>query len=230
MSIVKNENNVKLILIEGNIGAGKTTFLKLMQKSNYFKDKYPDKKIAYVFEPVNEWLEYKDSNNKDILTYFYEDQEKFAFSFQWYVFITRIKAIDKAINNGAELLFIERSIFTDRDVFINTLYQKNKLSEIEYKIYMDCFNLVSKKMMSDNFKFVYLQLPTKECHNRIVQRSRDAESIIDYDYLDLINKNHDISFLNNPKTLVLNSKYSPDDTEYVNKYFSQINELINTLN
>ena len=80
-----------IIFIEGNIGAGKTTFLKLIEKSKYFDEKFPDKKTAYVYEPVNEWQEYKDNSKKDILTYFYEDQEKYGFSFQWYVFMTQLK-------------------------------------------------------------------------------------------------------------------------------------------
>lgn len=217
-----------IIFIEGNIGAGKTTFLKLLENSGYFNEKYPNKKIAYVYEPVNEWTEYKDSNGKDILTYFYEDQSRYGFSFQWYVFMTRIRAINKAIEAGADILFVERSIFTDRNVFMKSLYEKGKLSEIEHKMYNDWFDWISAKFLINNYKFVYLYLSTEECYNRILKRSRDAEAVIEYDYLDLINKNHDtwLTTYDEKKCVMLSSEYSPDSETQVNEYLQKIEKLI----
>ena len=71
-----DNKHLQIIFIEGNIGAGKTTFLRLIEESGYFDKKYSDKKVAYVFEPVNEWQEYKDNSGTDILTHFYQDQER----------------------------------------------------------------------------------------------------------------------------------------------------------
>ena len=196
---IKNEGEPQVIFIEGNIGAGKTTLLSEIERSEYFKELFPNKTIKYVYEPVKEWLEYKDTDGIDILTHFYRDQGKFAFSFQWYVFMTRIKAIQVAIDTGADLVFVERSIFTDKNVFMKSLYQKEKITEIEMKMYNDWFDWIANHFLRCHYAFIYLSLPTELAYERIKKRARNAESIIEYDYLDLLNKNHDEWLLGNNK-------------------------------
>jgi deoxyadenosine/deoxycytidine kinase len=226
--MAKLKTEPQIIFIEGNIGAGKTTFLKLIENSGYFEEKYPDKKIAYIYEPVVEWQEYKDKSGTDILTHFYQNQEKYGFSFQWYVFMTRIKAINDAIKSGAEILFVERSIFTDKNVFMKTLFQKEKITEIEYKIYIDLFKWICNKMLNYPFKFVYLLLSTEKCYDRIKKRSRDAESVIEYDYLDLINRNHDnwLTSLSDNECIILSSDYSTYNNEVITGYLQKIKNII----
>ena len=67
-----------MFYIEGNIGAGKTTFIKLFQKylENVLKDSH------LILEPVDSWLNTKDSKGKHILEYYYEDPKKHGFTFQ----------------------------------------------------------------------------------------------------------------------------------------------------
>ena len=64
---------VKIFSIEGNIGSGKSTLVKILQ------EKCPH--FIYMLEPVDEWAEVKDSAGENILTKFYRDQEKYSFSF-----------------------------------------------------------------------------------------------------------------------------------------------------
>ena len=55
-----------LIYIEGNIGAGKSTFVKNLNKYlETFKKQNVDPRL--IQEPVNEWLETKESDGKNIL-------------------------------------------------------------------------------------------------------------------------------------------------------------------
>ena len=55
-----------LIYIEGNIGTGKTTFLNLLEKYlKRFENINYDARI--VLEPVDEWMETKDSDGQNIL-------------------------------------------------------------------------------------------------------------------------------------------------------------------
>ena len=56
-----------IISIEGNIGVGKSTFI------NILKSTWDDCDI--VNEPVNEWNNFTDSNDKNILQMFYEDKK-----------------------------------------------------------------------------------------------------------------------------------------------------------
>ena len=74
----------KIIYVEGNIGTGKTTFLKnLNVEDNY--------KIQILFEPVDEWIK------SGMLRKFYSDPEKFSFLFQCYCLFTRFKQFEKLI-------------------------------------------------------------------------------------------------------------------------------------
>lgn len=228
-----NEDDIYLrkktiFFIEGCIGAGKSTFVETLKKSKYFENKYPDKNIIFICEPVDQWINYKDCNNVDILTHFYRDQEKFSFSFQWYVFMTRIKAIKEKLADN-DILVIERSIFTDKNVFIKTLKQKDKITDIEYKIYNDWFNWIQKEFLDIEYKFVYLNLPTSKCYERIKKRARTAEDVIDYDYLDLINKNHDIWLLNNKnhkKVLPILATYDINNDAEMLKIYDNIDKFI----
>ena len=64
--------------IEGNIAAGKTTLLKKLKETSNLKG-YP---ILFIEEPVEVWETIKDSEGKNILQHFYDDNVKYAFPFQ----------------------------------------------------------------------------------------------------------------------------------------------------
>ena len=101
-----------LIYIEGNIGTGKTTFINLLkQYLHKFNDLELDGRI--VLEPVDEWLETKDSSGFNILDKFYKDQEKWSFPFQMNSFISRVKYIQDEISKN--------------DVKVNLILVKKKL-------------------------------------------------------------------------------------------------------
>ena len=134
-----------IIVIEGNIGTGKTTFLKELINSRYLEEQYPGKKIDYIFEPVNQWLNFKDDENINILDKFYNNIEKYGFSFQWLAFMTRVKEIT---SSSADIIVVERSVFTDKNVFVKTLYESGKLTNIEWKIYNEWFNWILNTLLN----------------------------------------------------------------------------------
>jgi deoxyadenosine/deoxycytidine kinase len=98
-----------LLSIEGNIGAGKTTFLRLLKESL----KIP---FEVVPEPVADWQRFGDSNNKiDLLDLFYKDPKKYAYIFQSYCFFSRLKNWTLNQNNyDTQILIFERSIYSDK--------------------------------------------------------------------------------------------------------------------
>ena len=77
-----------LISIEGNIGTGKTTLINLLKKKFGGKNT-----VIFVEEPLQQWLDLKDSDGENILGKFYGNQERWSYSFQMHAFITRSKAI-----------------------------------------------------------------------------------------------------------------------------------------
>ena len=82
-----------IISIEGNIGSGKSTFLSYLKSNNT--------KFVFVKEPVDEWESVRDTESgKSIIEKFYEDQEKYSFSFQMMAFISRLKILRDTIKDN----------------------------------------------------------------------------------------------------------------------------------
>ena len=67
-------HNPIIISLEGNIGAGKSTFLEYFEKHLG-----EDSKWMFLKEPVHIWETIKDNNGKTVLANFYEDPNKYAF-------------------------------------------------------------------------------------------------------------------------------------------------------
>ena len=62
---------VKIVSVEANIGAGKTTFI------NKFLEKTKDsKKFMLIPEPVDRWMEIKGADGKHSLDMFYSNQHE----------------------------------------------------------------------------------------------------------------------------------------------------------
>jgi deoxyadenosine/deoxycytidine kinase len=75
----------KLISIEGNIGSGKSSFMKMMEESAHI---YCSKKIKFIEEPVKDWEDVKDPNDIDnskdkvnLLELFYKEPNKYGYLF-----------------------------------------------------------------------------------------------------------------------------------------------------
>ena len=80
-----------IISIEGNIGAGKSTLYE--QLRTMYRD---NPRIVFVDEPVDEWNTIVDESGTTILQRYYENQEKYAFSFQIMALGTRLSLMKKA--------------------------------------------------------------------------------------------------------------------------------------
>jgi hypothetical protein len=74
--------------VEGNIGAGKSTYLDMVKMTNDVASIH--EMIEVVQEPVDMW---QDLSGENLLELFYKDPERYAFTFQQYVLITRIKRV-----------------------------------------------------------------------------------------------------------------------------------------
>ena len=67
-----------MFFLEGNVGTGKSTFLRMLEEIG----------LQVIFEPVNEWSNMKNSNGKNLLEEFYGDQTRYAYTFQSVAFRT----------------------------------------------------------------------------------------------------------------------------------------------
>ena len=176
----------KIFFIEGNIGSGKSTFLKNLEKYNLLTN------VQFIQEPVNEWKETKDKDGINILEHFYSDMNRHCYTFQSFAFISRINQLDQ-IDDTKSYVFIERSVFCDKNVFARSCYETKIMSDIEWKIYNKWFDwMVQKyKEIFDRSHIIYLATSPETAMKRINKRGREEETTITLEYIDMLNKKHE---------------------------------------
>jgi len=215
----------QIVSIEGNIGSGKTTLLEILQ--GVFKDK----NIIFLKEPVDEWSNITDVDGVTILQHFYNNQEKYSFSFQMMAYISRLAILKEAIQqNPGSIIVTERSLYTDRLVFAKMLYDSGKIELINYRIYLKWFDTFSQDFPID--KVIYVKADPEICHTRILKRSRTGEDSIPLTYLTnchdyhnnmLITENTDFVCKNQ---LILDGNVNIYDKGELEKWISQIEDFI----
>lgn len=208
-----------IVSIEGNIGSGKSTILKVLK--DYFNE---NENIIFLQEPIDEWEQIRDKNNVSILVKFYENQEKYSFAFQMMAYISRLSLLKKTIEkNPNSIIITERCLNTDRYVFAKMLYDSGKLEDVEYQIYLKWFDhfIEIKKIQ----KVVYLKTEPNVCYFRISKRNRDGESNISLEYLEDCHRYHEdmIDMTSNQK-LIINSNIDTDENSEIQKEWIRLIE------
>ena len=165
--------NKKFIIIDGVIGAGKTTVISLIEKQIKKDGKL---KVKAIYEPVKLW------NDTGVLQYFYKDIPKHCYEFQTYSFITRIESVIEELynNQDADVYILERSIWTDKYIFLELL--KDSIGELRMTMYNKWWTMWSYIMPMRVDKWVLLDTSLEESLRRINSRNRDGESTIDKEY------------------------------------------------
>ena len=201
---------MKIYSVEGNIGSGKSTLLKKLKEYYSWNDS-----IVFLQEPVDDWNDIVDTNGTNILSKYYSDQSRYAFSFQMLAFITRLKQISDVIDsykNTDTIIITERCIYTDREIFAKMLFDSNKIEYIEYTIYLKWFDYFIKDIKIHGI--IYLRTFPQECMNRIKQRNREGENI-EIEYLYNLHEYHQDWLISgtraiNNNILLLDGDYSFD--------------------
>jgi len=212
----------QIISIEGNIGSGKSTILKHLKE--YFKT---TENIIFLQEPVDIWETIKDENGITILTKFYENQEKYSFSFQMMAYISRLSLLKNTIKEHPTAIIItERCLNTDRYVFAKMLYDNKKIEEIEYQIYLKWFDEFSD--IIQNSKMIYMKTNPEICYERIAKRNRTGESNISIDYLNSCHHYHEEMIKKiNYDILEIDSNIDTDiNKDIINKWYEKIKKFI----
>jgi len=182
----------KMILLEGNIAAGKSTVGKVLKASGMFD---------FIEEPVDEWQGGFASNMLDT---FYRDMERWAFAFQMVAFITRPKTWDEIRSlTSHSLVVLERSVFTDRHVFAPMLHGLGAMTDAEWQVYCGLWDCVVSNYCAEPDCIFYLRTPAEFCMERISTRGRDEEGGITLDYLRQLERLHDEWLLRHPRVSTL---------------------------
>ena len=203
-----------MFFLEGNVGTGKSTFLQKLKYNG----------VDVIFEPVDIWTSIKNDNGKTLLEEFYNDQKRYAYTFQSIAFRTRVQNIQNSKVNTV----VERSIFTDRNVFAKTCYENGMMNEIEWNDYTSWFDWLSKTFNINPKGYIYLRASPAISYERIKKRSRSGEETIPFDYLKELHNKHEKWLMNEPNVLVLDVN---DDFEENNgKLNDMIEKVMNFIN
>ena len=187
-----------IFTVDGNIGSGKSTLIKLM------KDKYKafgNVRVFYLPEPVDIWESIKDKDGKNVIESYYENQVKYAFPFQMMAYISRVHQIREIMNTCHDntIIICERSVYTDKNVFAKMLHDNGTMNDIEIQIYKKWFDEFVKDFPFSGIIYVGAE-PTKSLE-RVKIRNRKGEDI-PLSYLELCHNYHE-KWLNNSKIPVL---------------------------
>lgn len=171
----------KLIVFDGIIGAGKTTTLGLVHKHLESKNI----KSHCIYEPVDLWRDIGALNE------FYKDINNKCLEFQTFTYITRIKRIITEIlnNPNADYYLLERSIFTDRYIFVELL--KDNLGPIRLQMYNEWFDMWSLLLPIKIHKWILIDTSLEESIKRICSRNRfEEKNSISLDYQNQLYEKH----------------------------------------
>lgn len=193
---------MKRIIIDGNIGSGKSTILSLLKDDNF----------DVISEDVDDWKEY--------ISQFYSDMGKFSLSFQMKVLLHHLNVYN-SIKNKESQFILERSPLSCLHIFGENLKEKGLLSELDLNLMKD----YNKSFGWYPEYIIYIKTDPKVSYKRISERSRPGENIpleylkeIDnlYNKLYIQKNNKDL----NLKVLVIDGNKSKEEV-----YFEVLKEI-----
>lgn len=221
-----------IISFDGNIGSGKSCIVKYFQKNfeEFCNSKNHNYKICFLEEPINVWESIVDpEDGKNIIEKFYTNNEKYGFAFQMMAYISRVSLFKNALLKNYDIIFTERSMLTDRNIFANMLYKDNKINAIEYQIYNKWFDEFSDYLKE--MKIVYIRTSPQISEKRVLKRARTGESI-SLSYLQNCHYYHDLwlyspDILEKGNILIINGNEETNTSLFIeNKYYDNLMEKV----
>ena len=207
-----------IISIEGNIGVGKSTFTYILQ--NIFTES------TIVEEPVDIWLNTITQTGENILGLFYKDISRWGYTFQNLAYVTRMMKIQDAIKTNKNIIFLDRSLGTDKNVFEKMLYDDKLITDIEHNMYIlwcDFYTKYVNNMCS--WKYIYLKCSPNTSYERIKKRGREEEKNITLEYLDKLHKYHEEWLMNTNDVLIIDcDRDFENDLEFQQEIIKKVKE------
>jgi len=171
----------RLVSLEGNIGAGKSTYMEAL------KQRYANKNnFLFVDEPVHLWEQICDTKGKNMIQKYYENPRKYAFAFQVMAFQTRLQLLKEAIAYAAiheeiTTIIMERSLDADYQIFAKMLFEEGLMEDVEHEIYTQMARDALREYGVDGI--IWLDTDYLECFRRMEKRGREGEGCVEMNYL-----------------------------------------------
>lgn len=149
------------VIIEGNIGAGKTTLAHLLSKH------------------FNARLILEEFADNPFLPKFYENPGQYAFPLELFFMAERYKQLKDLLQTKDmfQNITIADYLFTKC-----LLFAKVNLPEEEFRLYQKLFEIINPQIVQPDI-LIYLHTPVKKLQENIKKRNREYEQSIPNDYL-----------------------------------------------
>lgn len=160
-----------LVLVAGNIGAGKTSITERIGQRLGWRTSYES--VA----------------DNPYLPDFYADMKQWAFHLQVFFLGHRADQHLK-LARAPQSAIADRSIYEDARIFARALREMGNMRERDYRAYRRVFDLIVAGLPRPDL-LLYLQAPVPVLLERINRRGRAIESSITADYLGLLESFYD---------------------------------------
>lgn len=168
------------VLVEGNIGCGKTTFLHHFSQYAH---------VDVLKEPVDRW---RDINGHNLLQLMYEDPQRWAMPFQSYVQLTMLEH-HLHRTEGRTVKLMERSIYSARYCFVENMHKSGVMEGSEFEVLDQWYQFATTEsgLNVEVDLIIYLRTSPEKAHERMLHRNRGEEAGVPLDYLKDLHKLHE---------------------------------------
>ncbi|MCR9053042.1 deoxynucleoside kinase [Phaeodactylibacter xiamenensis] len=200
----------QFLIIEGNIGAGKTTLSQMLAEDFGFK------------------LLLEEFADNPFLPHFYQNPDRYAFPVELFFMTERHKQLQQEL---AQRDLFQEGIVADYIFYKTLLFARNNLNTEEYRLFQRLFNILNAAFPKPDL-LVYLHRSADRLMDNIRKRGRAFEQEIEPSYLQEIQQSYfeffrsneqlpiliidieDLDFLNNPEDYqkildLINRPYRP---------------------
>jgi len=155
---------MQYLVIEGNIGAGKTTLATMLANE------------------LNAKLTLEQFSDNPFLPKFYQNPERYSFPLELSFLAERYRQLNVDLRSTS--LFHNITI-ADYFFMKSLIFAQNTLTGDELQLYKQLFNIIYSSLPKPDL-YVYLHLPTEKLLKNIEKRGREYEKTITADYLNSI--------------------------------------------
>ncbi|MCH5335713.1 MAG: deoxynucleoside kinase [Alistipes sp.] len=159
------------IAIAGNIGSGKTTLTEILAGRYSAKAYYEVTDNPYIGD-------------------FYENMNRWSFQLQISFLGSRLQQTMDMLNEGADTVFQDRTIYEDAHIFADNLHKMGLMSSRDFETYMKVFR-ISTDLIPKPDLLIYLKASVPTLIAQIRKRGREYEQNIDTEYLERLNTMYD---------------------------------------
>jgi deoxyadenosine/deoxycytidine kinase len=167
---------MQYLVIEGNIGAGKTTLAKMLAND------------------LNARIVLEQFADNPFLPKFYNDPQRYSFPLELSFLAERYKQLNAELRSSS---LFQPLLIADYFFMKSLIFAQNTLAKDEFNLYRQIFEIIYSSIPKPDL-YVYLHVPVDRLISNIKKRGRDYEQSITPEYLETIQRGYFEFFKQHP--------------------------------